>query len=105
MDAVSFGRVCFAKQKEPGLNYLHYEFQLKKGDVVEVKLDKHANVKLLDELYFSYYKKGKKHSCIGGMAKKSPVNLSSPYKGHWHLVVDLDGHAGTVKASVQINKG
>jgi len=86
------------------LNFLHYEFQLKKGDVVEVTLDKQANVQLLDELNFSYYKKGKKYSHIGGLSKKLIVNLTSPFKGHWHLVIDLGGHAGTVKASVQVNK-
>ena len=87
------------------MNFLHYEFQLKKGDVVAVSLDKHANVKLLDELNFSNYRSGRKHSHIGGFSKKSLTSLTSPYKGHWHLVVDLDGHAGTVKASVRVNKG
>ncbi|MCD6396137.1 MAG: DUF1883 domain-containing protein [Spirochaetaceae bacterium] len=86
------------------MNFLHYEFQLKKGDVVEVKLDKQANVQLLDELNFNNYKKGKKYSQIGGLSKKLIINLTSPYKGHWHLVIDLGGHAGTVKASVQVNK-
>ncbi|MEA1911544.1 MAG: DUF1883 domain-containing protein [Spirochaetota bacterium] len=86
------------------MNFLHYEYQLKKGDVIEVKLDKQANVLLLDELNFSYYKKGKKYSYIGGLSKKLKINLTSPYKGHWHLVIDLGGHAGTVKASVRVNK-
>jgi len=86
------------------LNYLHYEFQLKKGDVVETTLDKQANVYLLDEINFNNYKKGKTYSHIGGMSKKLLVKLSSPYKGHWHLVIDLGGHAGTVKASVLVKK-
>lgn len=86
------------------MNFLHYELRLKKGDVVEVKIDKQANVQLLDELSFTNYKKGKKYSSIGGLSKDLLVNLSSPYKGLWHLVVDLGGHAGTVKASVQVSK-
>jgi Domain of unknown function (DUF1883) len=86
------------------LNYLHYEFQLKKGDVVEIKLDKQANVQLLDELNFNNYKKGKKYSHNGGSSNKLLVNLTSPYKGHWHLAIDLGGHAGTVKAEVQVKK-
>lgn len=87
------------------MNFLHYELRLKKGDVVEVKIDKQATVQLLDELSFTNYKKGKKYSSIGGLSKDLLVKLTSPYKGLWHLVVDLGGHAGTVKASVQINKG
>jgi len=87
------------------LNFLHYELRLKKGDVVEVEIDKQANVQLLDEISFTNYKKGKKYSSIGGLSKDLLVKLTSPYKGLWHLVVDLGGHAGTVKASVQVNKG
>ncbi len=84
------------------MNFLHYEFQLKKGNVVEIVLDKQANVRLLDELNFSNYKNGRKYSHIGDLSKKLKINLTSPYKGHWHLVIDLDGHAGTVKASVRV---
>lgn len=87
------------------MNFLHYELRLKKGDVVEVEIDKQANVQLLDEISFTNYKKGKKYSSIGGLSKDLLVKLTSPYKGLWHLVVDLGGHAGTVKASVQVNKG
>ena len=86
------------------MDFLHYEFRLKKGDVVEIKLDKQANVQLLDEINFNNYKKGKTYKHIGGLSKKLLVKLSSPYKGLWHLVVDLGGHAGTVKASVRVNK-
>ncbi len=40
------------------MNYLHYELELTPGDVVEVTLDKQANVRLLDEMNFSNYKRG-----------------------------------------------
>jgi Domain of unknown function (DUF1883) len=86
------------------LNFLHYELRLKKGDLVEVQLDKQAHVQLLDEINFTNYKKGKKHNAIGGLSKDLLVKLSSPYKGLWHLVVDLGGHAGTVRASVKVIK-
>ena len=37
------------------MNYLHYDFQLGPDQVVEVVLDKAANVKLLDDSnYYSY---------------------------------------------------
>ena len=35
------------------MNFLHYEFDLSAGDVVEVTLDKQANVRLLDGVNFS----------------------------------------------------
>jgi hypothetical protein len=35
------------------MTFLHYEFDLSPNDVVEVTLDKQANVRLLDSLNFS----------------------------------------------------
>lgn len=87
------------------MNYLHYDLQLQSGEVVEVTLDKQANVRLLDEPNFSLYRQGKRHRYYGGLATKSPVRLSPPNAGRWHLVVDLGGYGGTVKASVRTIRG
>ena len=84
------------------MNFLHYEFDLSANDVVEVTLDKQANVRLLDNTNFSLYKKGKRHRYHGGLAKTSPVRMSAPYAGHWHVVIDLGGYAGTVRASARV---
>jgi Domain of unknown function (DUF1883) len=83
------------------MNYLHYELDLRAGEVVEVTLDKQANVRLLDEPNFSTYKRGGRHTYHGGLARQSPVRLAPPNPGRWHLVVDLGGYAGTVRASVR----
>lgn len=87
------------------MNYLHYDLDLDAGDVVEVTLDKQANVRLLDESNYSQYQRGEQHRYYGGRATKSPVCLSAPRSGHWHLVIDLGGYTGTVKASVRTVKG
>lgn len=87
------------------MNFLHYDLDLKAGDVVEVTLDKQANVRLLDEANFSSYKRGAQHRYYGGLVKTSPFRLPAPHAGHWHLVVDLGGHAGTVRASVRTVRG
>jgi hypothetical protein len=87
------------------MNFLHYEFDLSSGDVVEVTLDKQANVRLLDSANFSQYKNGKQHRYYGGLAKQSPIQIAAPHAGHWHLVVDLGGYGGTVRASAQVIKG
>jgi len=87
------------------MNYLHYNLDLQSGQSVEVTLDKQANVRLLDDLNYSKYRRNEKHRYYGGRATKSPVRLSPPHAGHWHLIVDLGGGAGTVKASVRIIKG
>ncbi|MBI2435066.1 MAG: DUF1883 domain-containing protein [Candidatus Hydrogenedentes bacterium] len=87
------------------MNYLHYDFQLTPKDVVKVTLDKQANVRLLDEPNFSRYKRGERHEYYGGRAAKSPVHLSAPHSGHWHLVIDLGGYSGAVRAAVEKVRG
>ena len=87
------------------MNYLHYDLMLNAGDVVVVTLDKQANVRLLDDSNFYSYKSGQRHSYYGGLAKVSPTRIAAPHAGHWHLVIDLGGYAGTVNASVRVEKG
>lgn len=87
------------------MNYLHYDLQLGDRDMVVVTLDKRANVQLLDDGNFSNYQRGQSFRYYGGLAKESPVRLRPPHAGHWHLTVDLGGYAGTVRASVNIERG
>lgn len=84
------------------MNFLHYEFDLSDNDIVEVTLDKQANVRLLDDANFSLYQSGKQHRYHGGLAKTSPIRIAAPYAGHWHVVVDLGGFAGSVRASAHV---
>lgn len=86
------------------MNFLHYDLRLDKDEVVEVSLDKQANVRLLDDVNFSHFRSGKEHRFIGGLAKKSPVRITAPGPGHWHLVVDLGGYGGTVRAGFKTHK-
>ena len=86
------------------MNFLHYEYDLCSGDVVEVTLDKQANVLLLDQGDFARYQRGEAHTYYGGLAKQSPLRVSAPRAGHWHLVIDLGGYSGTVSASARVIK-
>lgn len=84
------------------MRYLDYDLDVSAGDVVVVELNRAANVRLLDSNNFSRYRRGERHQYIGGLARVSPVRLSVPRNGHWHLVVDLGGYAGSVSASVSV---
>lgn len=84
------------------MKFLHYELNLTPNDCVQVTLDKQANVVLLDTPNFQNYRSGRKYNYYGGLAKGSPLNLSAPHSGKWHLVIDTGGYAGTVRASVQV---
>lgn len=83
------------------MNYLHYDLHLTQDEIVEITLDKQANVRLLDGSNYSAYKRGERHRYYGGLAKTSPYRLKPPHSGHWHLVIDLGGYSGTVRASVR----
>jgi hypothetical protein len=83
------------------MNFLHYALELSARSVVEVTLDKQANVRLLDDSNFRSYQRGARHTYYGGLTKMSPVRLKPPHAGQWHLVIDLGGYPGTVRASVR----
>jgi hypothetical protein len=85
------------------MQFLHEEFpSLGPSNVVEVTLDRQANVQLLDDTNFSHYRSGRSFRYYGGLAKQSPVRLSPPNFGRWHLVVDLGGYGGTVNVSTRV---
>lgn len=84
------------------MKFLHSEFHIGPDDTVRVTLDKQANVRILDDYNFSKYRNGQRHTYYGGLAKRSPVLLSPPHQGHWHVVVDLGGYSGSVRASIAL---
>jgi len=88
------------------LQFIHNDLgQRKAGEIVEVTLTSGANVRLMNSSDFSNYKNGRRHSYIGGLAKKSPLRLQIPNSGHWHVAIDMQGLKGSTKASVQILPG
>jgi hypothetical protein len=74
------------------------------GDVLQVTLSSVANVRLMDTNNFNNYKNGMKHIYTGGLARESPVRLTVPTTGHWHLAIDINGVEGSsgLKASVKV---
>jgi hypothetical protein len=84
------------------MNFLHYPLRLTNESAVRVDLDKRANVKLLDGSNFSRYRSGSTHRYFGGQAVRSPIVIRAPHAGDWHLVIDLGGYPGSVRASVSV---
>lgn len=84
------------------MNFLHTDFDGGPENVVVVTLDHQANVMLLDDMAFSAYQSGGRFTYYGGWATKSPVQLRAPSSGHWHVVVDLGGRSGQVRAGIRI---
>lgn len=74
------------------------------GDVVEVTISSVANVRLMDTNNFNFYKNGMKHIYTGGLVRQSPIRLTIPTVGHWHVAIDLNGVQGStgLKAGVKV---
>jgi hypothetical protein len=87
------------------MNYLHQELDAGPDDVVEVTLNGQANVMLLDPANFDHYRRGESFRDYGGLAKTSPARLVPPHQGRWHVVVDLGGYTGRVRAGIRVLQG
>ena len=86
------------------MKFTHYDLGYRdRGDVVEVVLSANAaNVRLLDWSNFASYRNGRKHRYFGGLAQSSPVRLTIPNPGHWHIAVDMQGLRGSVRSSLRM---
>ena len=84
------------------MNFLHRQLDLQPEDVVEISLNSLANVLLLDLPNFSEYEQKSEYQYYGGHAETTPVRLSPPHAGRWHLVVDLGGYPGSVRADIRL---
>ncbi len=75
----------------------------KRGETVEITLrGSAANVRLMDSSNYQKYKNGRRHKYIGGLARKSPINLQIPSTGRWYVTIDMQGLRGTVRSSVRM---
>jgi len=74
------------------------------GDVLQVTISAVANVRLMDTNNFNNYKNGMKHFYTGGLVRESPIRLTVPSFGHWHVAIDINGVEGSsgLKASVKV---
>jgi hypothetical protein len=88
---------------KPTFRYTHYDLQEQRaGTVIEITLSAVANVRLMNAVNFLRFTETLKHQFVGGVAKKSPVRLSLPETGHWHVVVDMEGHHGQAESNVKM---
>jgi hypothetical protein len=84
------------------MNHLDFQFIAKLGDVAEVTLDRAANVLMMDPANYDEYQQGRAYRYYGGHATVSPFSIVVPNPGLWHVVVDLGGGPGEVRASARL---
>ncbi|MDR9784226.1 DUF1883 domain-containing protein [Rhizobium redzepovicii] len=89
----------------PKLNFRFTHYDLKEqraGTIVEVSLNAVNNVRLMSAPNFQRFTEVLDFKYIGGVARKSPVKLAVPEHGHWHVVVDMEGHHGLAESTVKV---
>ncbi|WP_028972663.1 DUF1883 domain-containing protein [Spirochaeta cellobiosiphila] len=87
------------------MDFLNYKVNVVPGDIVVVEKNADCNVHLLDPMNFSKYKVGRAYKGQGGFSNKKIVEFEVPYKGGFHIVLDLKGLPfSQVKASVKVRK-
>jgi hypothetical protein len=86
----------------PVIDHRHYSFYAKRGNWVEVELDQQANVILLDDINYARYRNGVDFRYQGGYTRYSRVTLPILYSGNWHLVIDLGGLSGRLRATARL---
>jgi hypothetical protein len=84
------------------MEHLHWLVNAGPENVVRVDLKTAANVMLLDDINYSAFRRRAAYRYHGGYYKRTPVHLSPPRTGRWHVVVHLGGYAGRVAASVAV---
>jgi Domain of unknown function (DUF1883) len=84
-------------------SYTHYDLDMQRaGTVVEITLSAIANVRLMTHGNFDLFRNVRQHKFHGGVAKQSPVRLKIPESGHWHVVVDMEGHPGKAQSAIKV---
>jgi len=88
---------------KPAFRFSHYDLKEQRaGTVIEVTLSAVNNVRLMSAVNFQRFRETLDFKFVGGVAKKSPIKLTIPESGHWHLVVDMEGHHGLAESSVKM---
>ena len=84
------------------MQFLHFALSAGPDNIIQVNFDRRANVRLMDELNYQKYRMKKRYVFSGGLYDPPRIDLRPSLKGKWHVIVDLEGLGGDVRASVDI---
>lgn len=82
--------------------FIHYQINAGPDHIVQVKLSTRANVRFMDTVNYQKYRMAKPYEFSGGLATESPVEFRPKKDRVWHVIVDMIGLSGEVKASIKL---
>ncbi len=89
--------------RSSGEPFLHQEMEVGPDDLIEIVMEGWANLLLLDPENYEHYRNNRPFRYAkGGYVKHSPFRLRAPRQGTWHVVIDLGGGPGHVRAWVYV---
>ena len=87
----------------PSFRFTHYDLKAQRaGTVIEVTLNATNNIRLMTAANYQRFTERLDFKYVGGLARKSPIKLTVPENGHWHLIVDMEGHHGLADSTVKV---
>jgi hypothetical protein len=87
----------------PNFRFTHYDLKPQRaGTAIEVTLSAVNNVRLMNAANYQRFTERLDFKYAGGVARKSPIRLVIPENGHWHVIVDTEGHHGLAESSIKL---
>lgn len=87
----------------PNFHFTHYDLKPQRaGTAIEVTLSAVNNIRLMNAANYQRFTERLDFKYVGGVTRKSPVRLVIPENGHWHLIIDMEGHHGLAESSVKL---
>jgi hypothetical protein len=84
------------------MQYLLYDLgTVAAGGTVEVTLGYAANVLILNEENYAFYKENKPRRFTGGYIERSPYKVVLPEAGHWFAIIDSGSFFSKIRAFVR----
>lgn len=84
------------------MKYSYKDGNFRKGDILNITIDRKVNIYLMDDINFSKYRNGSSFEFYGGETVSSPYNIAVPRTGHWYIVIDLGGGTGILNYSIKV---
>jgi len=81
------------------MNHLHQRVWAQAGSILQLSIDRQANVFIADDVNYSNYRGGRRFRYYGGLQRTRLVRLGVPHTGHWNVVVDIGGATRNVRVS------
>jgi len=82
--------------------WFHDIGDVEQGNIIEVTLDKAANVRVMDSDNYESFRNRRSYTAIIYYITSSPFKIKLPRSAHWYVVVDPEDQPGSVVSSVKV---